>query len=107
MKMKTSIPLKSGQTYRSFVFETLASLPTALARHYRQKVAKFLAWWKRHGTAQIPDAADPKLESAGKAPSWRRVAKVLATNDFWCNGIGFQKTKNSNDLALFQQIVTA
>jgi len=101
-----TIQLKPGQSYRSFVFDVLAALPTDLAKHYRKKVAKFLAWWKKHGAVQIPDAADPKLESAGKAPSWRRVAKVLATNDFWCHGIGFQKTKNPTDMALFQQFAT-
>lgn len=34
-------------------------------------------WWTKHGFEEIPQEADPKLESCRKAPSWRRICKTL------------------------------
>jgi predicted phosphoadenosine phosphosulfate sulfurtransferase len=37
------------------------------------------------------DSADPKLESARKVASWRRVAKVILRNDHLCKGLSFSQ----------------
>jgi predicted phosphoadenosine phosphosulfate sulfurtransferase len=28
-----------------------------------------------------------------KAPSWRRIAKALVRNDYWCKSLSFAQTK--------------
>ena len=52
-----------------------------------------LKWWTKHGFQEIPQEADPKLESCRKAPSWRRICKTLLKNDYWCKGLSFGQTK--------------
>ena len=63
------------------------------AEHYREKINTFLKWWAKHGFEEIPQEADPKLESRRKAPSWRRICKTLLKNDYWCKGLSFGQTK--------------
>lgn len=79
-----------GHSWESFTQLLLASLPARTAEHYENKIAVFLHWYADRGYPNgIPDEADPKLEAARKAPSWRRVCKVLLKNDWWCKGLGF------------------
>lgn len=91
------ITLPEGHTWQSYSEFLLDSMPPPLAEHYREKINKFLEWWDKNGYKygfdHIPDYADPKLEQDKKAPSWRRIAKVLLKNDYWCKGIGFSQTK--------------
>lgn len=85
--------LPPGHTYESYSKFLLSTMPPYLAEHYQEKIDKFLAWWDKEGVSQIPDKADPKEESRRKAPSWRRIAKVLLKNDYWCKGLSFSQTK--------------
>ncbi len=79
-----------GHSWESFTKLLLASLPDRSKLHYENKFAVFLHWYKDRGyTSGIPDEADPKLEASRKAPSWRRLCKVLLKNDWWCKGLGF------------------
>lgn len=91
------VNLPEGHTYRSYAKFLLQTMPPYLAQHYREKIYKFLVWWKNHrdeiGMGTIPDKADPKLEAAKKVPSWRRICKVLLKNDYWCKGLSFSQTK--------------
>lgn len=93
------VTLPDGHSYRSYAYYLLRSMPPPMATHYRQKIAKFLRWWRRHGQ-RVPDAADPRLEAARKAPSWRRVVKVLLKNDYWCKGLSFTQTKREMERQL-------
>lgn len=68
-------------------------MPPPTAAHYREKIGTFLKWWAKHGVEDIPQEADPKLEALRKAPSWRRICKVLLKNDYWCKGLSFSQTK--------------
>jgi len=68
-------------------------MPPYLAEHYQKKIDTFLAWWDKEGVSVIPDTADAKMEAARKAPSWRRICKVLLKNDYWCKGLSFSQTK--------------
>ncbi len=90
------VDLPPGYTYRQYAKFLLATMPPYLAVHYRRKILVFLRWWRKHGPeygyAHIPDAADPKLEAARKAPSWRRICKVIVKNDYWCKGLSFSQT---------------
>ncbi len=89
--------LPEGYTYRSYSKYLLNSMPPHLAEHYRERIFKFLNWWRKNGKYQgvlyIPDFADKKLEAKKKVPSWRRICKVLIKNDYWCRGLSFGQSK--------------
>ena len=92
-----SVVLPEGHTWRSFVELLLASLPAPAAERFRAKIDVFRKWWmdrkdRPYGDG-IPDEADPKLEGSRKAPSWRRIAKVILRNDYWCKGLSFTQHK--------------
>lgn len=98
------VVLPPEHTYRSYAKFLLKTLPPHVERHYRKKIFKFLNWHRKHaretGYTSIPDAADPKLESTKKAPSWRRICKVLLRNDYWCYGLSFGPTKRQHERQL-------
>lgn len=87
------VNLPEGHTYESYAKFLLDTMPPYLAEHYQQKIDKFMKWWEKEGVNSIPDFADSKLEAARKAPSWRRICKVLLKNDYWCKGLSFSQTK--------------
>lgn len=89
----------AGHTWKRFAELLLASMPEKTAEHYRNKIATFLQWWAQRGYGLgIPDEVEAKRESsaAGKErlPSWRRIAKTLLRNDYWCKGLSFTQTKS-------------
>lgn len=86
--------LPEGHTYKSYAKFLLDTMPPYLKNHYLKKIDKFIDYWKIHGFENgIPDTADAQLESQRKAPSWRRICKVLLKNDYWCKGLSFSQTK--------------
>ncbi|ECA8972904.1 DUF3440 domain-containing protein [Salmonella enterica subsp. enterica serovar Omuna] len=92
-QIKISKP--DGHTWQSFCNVILDSLPDYMAEHYRNKIFVFLNWYAKKGFPNgIPDEADPKEEAARKAPSWRRIAKMLLRNDYWAKGLSFTQTKH-------------
>lgn len=102
---KVSLP--PGHTYESYANFLLDTMPPYLAAHYRKKIDKFFSWWYVNGEKKmgisyppIPDAADPKMESQRKVPSWRRIVKVLLKNDYWAKGLSFNQTKREMDRQL-------
>jgi predicted phosphoadenosine phosphosulfate sulfurtransferase len=97
------INLPEGHTWRSYAYHLLMSMPPPVAAHYRSKIAIFLRWHRKHQTnprGRIPDEADAKLEASRKAPSWRRICKVLLKNDYWCKGLSFSQTKREMERQL-------
>lgn len=98
------IKLPEGYTWQSYSEFLLDSMPPPLAEHYREKINKFLDWWDKNGSKYgfetVPDFADPKLEAAKKAPSYRRICKVLLKNDYWCKGLSFSQTKREMEKRL-------
>jgi predicted phosphoadenosine phosphosulfate sulfurtransferase len=91
-----SVTLPKGHTWESFSKFILDTMPPPTAEHYKNKLAKYVHWYRDKGYPNgIPDEADKDLESKGKVPSWRRLCKVLLRNDYWCKGIGFSPTKSS------------
>lgn len=88
-----------GHTWQSYAMLLLESMPPAMADHYKDKIAVFIKWYRDRGYLDgIPDEADPELERASKAPSWRRVCKTLLRNDYWCKHIGFEPQKGTAHL---------
>lgn len=58
----------------------------------RTKIANFIAVWERRGyPLGIPDAADPKLESYGLAPSYRRICLAILKNDLALVSLGYSR----------------
>lgn len=91
-----TIELPEGHTWHSFADLLLATMPPPMAEHYKNKIAHFIHWYEDKGYPDgIPDAADPELERAQKAPSWRRICKTLLRNDYWCKHIGFEMQKGT------------
>lgn len=87
------VNLPPGHTFESYAKFLLQTMPPYLAEHYQKKIDKFWQYWKNAGMDEMPDTADPKLEASRKAPSWRRICKVLLKNDYWCKGLSFSQTK--------------
>lgn len=89
--------LPKGHTYKSYSKFLLNTMPPHLAYHYRSRIFQFLNWWRKNGPrfgyTNIPDSANKKLEASKKAPSWRRICKVLIKNDYWCRGLSFSQTQ--------------
>jgi len=80
-------------TWESFSKVLLESMPANMRDHYENKIHVFIRWWVARGQAMV-DEADPKLEASRKAPSWRRIAKMLLRNDYWAKGLSFTQTKH-------------
>ena len=100
------IELPQGYTYRRYVAFLLRTMPPPMAAHYRRKIKTFIRWWKKNGPLRgypyttIPDCLDPSIEAKRKGPSWRRIAKVLMKNDYWCKGLSFSPTKREMERQL-------
>jgi predicted phosphoadenosine phosphosulfate sulfurtransferase len=85
----------NGHTWKSFTNFLLRTMPKKTRNHYRERFIKFIAGWKRRGYVNsIPDFAPQELESKQWVPSWRRMAKSLLRNDYWCKGLGFTQPKS-------------
>lgn len=89
-----SISKPDGHTWESFTNLLLASLPAPTREHYITRFRVFIKGWEGRGYDRIPDEAPKILEDQHWAPSWRRMAKVLLRNDYWCKGLGFTQPKS-------------
>ena len=94
---RRKVILPEGFTWKRYVHNLLNSMPKITKEHYEQKIKTFKNWWHNHGFPEelIPDEGNLKLENRGKIPSWRRIAKCLVKNDWWCRSIGFCQTKRT------------
>jgi predicted phosphoadenosine phosphosulfate sulfurtransferase len=89
------VDLPPGHTWESYTRLLLSSLPIAEREHYLDKFAVFIEWWRKHGFPDgIPDEADPKLEATRKAPSWRRLCRVILKNDRMCKALSFGQQRS-------------
>lgn len=89
------ITLPQGHTWQSFTNMLLRTLPPKTRAHYAERMKKFMIGWFRRGYSEIPQEAPPQLEAKQWAPSWRRMAKVLLRNDYWCKGLGQTQPKSA------------
>ncbi len=96
---RRKVVLPNGLTWKQYVNLLLESMPVITRSHYEKKIRTFVSWWNNHGFPfdLIPDESNLKLENAGKVPSWRRIAKCIVKNDWWCRSIGFCQTKKTYD----------
>lgn len=89
---KISKPI--GHTWESFTNLLLQTLPRKTGLHYKDRFKKFIKSWQDRGYITIPDEVPPELEAKQWAPSWRRMAKCILRNDYWCKGIGQSQPKS-------------
>ena len=92
-------------TWQEYAQVLLKSLPPKTRQHMENKITMFVRWWSLKGYSNgIPDEASPKDEASKKAPSWRRVVKMLLKNDYWAKSLSFGPTK-SESFAKYQKIM--
>jgi predicted phosphoadenosine phosphosulfate sulfurtransferase len=84
-----------GHTWQSFSELLLASMPPQSQEQYQNKILLFQKWhMERDYPDGIPDEAHYEMEAQRKAPSWRRICKMLLRNDYWGKGLGFTQHKS-------------
>jgi predicted phosphoadenosine phosphosulfate sulfurtransferase len=83
-----------GMTWEEYSKFLLKSLPRTTANHYVVRIRRFFGGWSKRGYNIIPDEVNQDVENLHFAPSWRRVAKTLLRNDYWCKGLGFSQPKS-------------
>ena len=89
-----TITLPDGHTWETFTKLLLSTMPDVTRAHYEERFESFVNGWRGRGYDVIPDVAPKILEDKHWAPSWRRLAKVLLRNDWWCKGLGMQQPKS-------------
>ena len=83
-----------GYTWQSYTNYLLKSLPITMQKHYKERFKKFIVGWKKRGYKQIPDQAPHDLEVKQWAPSWKRMARCILRNDYYCKGLGQAQPKS-------------
>jgi predicted phosphoadenosine phosphosulfate sulfurtransferase len=83
-----------GHSWESYTNFLLKSLPKPTQDNYRQRFEKFIAGWMQRGYSFIPDEAPNELEVKCWAPSWRRMARCILRNDYYCKGLGQTQPKS-------------
>lgn len=84
-----------GHTWKSFAALLVNSMPPKTKEQYHNKIVLFNRWWEQRGYENgIPDEAAYEMEAARRAPSWRRICKMLLRNDFWGKTLGFSQHKS-------------
>lgn len=81
----------SWESYTNFL---LKSLPKKTQQNYKERFEKFIAGWLQRGYKTIPDEAPHSLEVKCWAPSWKRMARCILRNDYYCKGLGQTQPKS-------------
>jgi predicted phosphoadenosine phosphosulfate sulfurtransferase len=88
------ITLPEGHTWQSYTNYLLKSLPAKMQIHYKERFKKFIVGWLKRGYDSIPDEAPHDLEVKCWAPSWKRMARCILRNDYYCKGLGQTQPKS-------------
>jgi predicted phosphoadenosine phosphosulfate sulfurtransferase len=88
------VTLPQNHTWESYTNYLLKSLPIKMQLHYKERFVKFIVGWKKRGYCKIPDKAPHELEVKCWAPSWKRMARCILRNDFYCKGLGQTQPKS-------------
>jgi predicted phosphoadenosine phosphosulfate sulfurtransferase len=89
-----SISKPEGYTWEGYTNFLLKTLPNTMQEHYKERFIKFIAGWKQRGYTAIPDEAPHDLEVKCWAPSWKRMARCILRNDYYCKGLGQTQPKS-------------
>lgn len=90
----TFIDKPKGHTWESYTNFLLKSLPKKTQNNYKERFEKFIAGWLQRGYKSIPDEAPHSLEVKCWAPSWKRMARCILRNDYYCKGLGQTQPKS-------------
>lgn len=83
-----------NHTWESYTNFLLKSLPKKTQNNYKERFEKFIAGWLQRGYKSIPDEAPHSLEVKCWAPSWKRMARCILRNDYYCKGLGQTQPKS-------------
>jgi predicted phosphoadenosine phosphosulfate sulfurtransferase len=83
-----------NHTWQSYTNYLLKSLPLKTQENYKKRFVKFIVGWKKRGYNEIPDKAPHDLEVKCWAPSWKRMARCILRNDYYCKGLGQTQPKS-------------
>lgn len=90
----TYIEKPKNHTWESYTNFLLKSLPKKTQKNYKERFEKFIAGWIQRGYKKIPDEAPHVLEVKCWAPSWKRMARTILRNDYYCKGLGQTQPKS-------------
>lgn len=90
----TFIDKPENHTWESYTNFLLKSLPKKTQQNYKERFEKFIAGWLQRGYKLIPDEAPHSLEVKCWAPSWKRMARCILRNDYYCKGLGQTQPKS-------------
>jgi len=80
--------------WQEFTNLLLSTLPKVTRDNYINRFKKFIVGWKKRGYKIIPDEAPHNLEVKQWVPSWRRMARCILRNDYYCKGLGQTQPKS-------------
>lgn len=92
-----------NMTWQQYTNFLLSTMPKKTRENYIDRFKKFIAGWKKRGYEKIPDEAPHNLEVKCWAPSWKRMARAILRNDYYCKGLG-QTQPISEAYQKFKQI---
>jgi predicted phosphoadenosine phosphosulfate sulfurtransferase len=78
----------TNMTWKEYTNLLLSTMPEITRLNYIQRFKKFIVGWKKRGYEFIPDEAPHELEVKQWVPSWKRMARCVLRNDFYCKGLG-------------------
>ena len=90
----TYIDKPENHTWETYTNFLLKSLPKKTQQNYKERFEKFIAGWIQRGYKSIPDEAPHSLEVKCWAPSWKRMARCILRNDYYCKGLGQTQPKS-------------
>lgn len=83
-----------SMTWKEYTRFLLSTMPKKTRENYSERFKKFIVGWLKRGYEFIPDEAPHQLEVKCWAPSWRRMARCILRNDYYCKGLGQTQPKS-------------
>ncbi len=90
----------SHNSWRSYTFFLLSTLPDAMRERFISNFAVFLEWYQRHGYPElqlVPDGLEAGIEIKKGTPSWCRFAVAILKNDFNCKSLSIAGVKRVHE----------
>jgi predicted phosphoadenosine phosphosulfate sulfurtransferase len=87
---------ESQDSWKSYTFFLLSTLPDVMRERFLSNFAVFLEWYQRHGYEQmstVPDGDNADFKMNKTTPSWRRLAIAILKNDFNCKSLSIAGIK--------------
>jgi predicted phosphoadenosine phosphosulfate sulfurtransferase len=89
-----SVTKPDKYTWQEYTNFLLSTMPDKTRNNYVARFKKFIVGWKKRGYETIPDEAPHELEVKCWVPSWKRMARSILRNDYYCKGLGQTQPKS-------------